>query len=185
MVKPDSVYNTRFYSINAVLFSDTGDNTDDHAASVLKVMTKNYGGVYENHYNWSELKETIMGMKREDIIANEFDFENPDGKVYSGIPHKMVVELFAKDDGHLIGTASTDILLGVVYNPVIVNGGNNFVVFFQGLGIGLLVILLVYAVFQLLIPYVNYRLFLKKYVVRYIPGSMSVGNIAVSESCYY
>ena len=185
IVRPDSVYNTRFYSINAVLFSDTGDNTDDHAASVLKVMTKNYGGVYENHFNWAELKETIMGMKREDIIANEFDFENPDGKVYSGIPHKMVVELFAKDDGHLIGTASTDILLGVVYNPVIVNGGNNFVVFFQGLGIGLLVILLVYAVFQLLIPYVNYRLFLKKYVVRYIPGSMSVGNIAVSESCYY
>ena len=186
MVKPDSVYNTRFYSISSVLFSDAADkDTDNQAASVLKVMTKNYGGIYEKVFSWAELKETIMGMKSEDIIANEFDFENPDGKVYSGISHKMLIELFAKDDGHLLGTASTDILLGVAYNPVIVNGGNNFLVFLQGIAIGLLVILFVYLIFQFLIPFIKYRLFLRKYVVKYIPGNMSVGNIAVSESCYF
>ena len=188
MVKPDSVYNSRFLSISSVYFSDAGEdntNTDDQASSVLKVMTKNYGGIYEKQFSWSELKESIMGIKSEDIIANEFDFENPNGKVYSGISHKMVIELFAKDDGHLIGSASTDILLGVVYNPVVVNGGNNFLVFLQGVAITLFVILLVYLIFQLLIPYVNYRLFQKKYVVRYIPGNMSVENISVSESCYY
>ena len=187
MVKPDTVMNTRFFTVSSVYFSDAEDNgdSDDQASSVLKVMTKNCGGIYETHFSWSELKESIMGMKSEDIIANEFDFENPDGKVYSGISHKMVIELFAKDDGHLIGTATTDILLGVAYNPVIVNGGNNFVVFLQGVAIGLFVILLVYLVFQLLIPYINYRLFLKKYVVKYLPGSMSVGNIAVPDTCYY
>ena len=186
MVKPDSVYNTRFYSISSVLFSDAADkDTDNQAASVLKVMTKNYGGIYEKVFSWAELKETIMGMKSEDIIANEFDFENPDGKIYSGISHKMLIELFAKDDGHLLGTASTDILLGVAYNPVIVNGGNNFLVFLQGIAIGLLVILFVYLIFQFLIPFIKYRLFLRKYVVKYIPGNMSVGNIAVSESCYF
>ena len=186
MVKPDSVYNTRFYSISSVLFSDAADkDTDNQAASVLKVMTKNYGGIYEKVFSWAELKETIMGMKSEDIIANEFDFENPDGKVYSGISHKMLIELLAKDDGHLLGTASTDILLGVVYDPVIVNGGNNFLVFLQGIAIGLLVILFVYLIFQFLIPFIKYRLFLRKYVVKYIPGNMSVGNIAVSESCYF
>ena len=186
MVKPDSVYNTRFYSISSVLFSDAADkDTDNQAASVLKVMTKNYGGIYEKVFSWAELKEAIMGMKSEDIIANEFDFENPDGKVYSGISHKMLIELFAKDDGHLLGTASTDILLGVAYNPVIVNGGNNFLVFLQGIAIGLLVILFVYLIFQFLIPFIRYRLFMRKYVVKYIPGNMSVGNIAVSESCYF
>ena len=186
MVKPDSVYNTRFYSISSVLFSDAADkDTDNQAASVLKVMTKNYGGIYEKVFSWAELKEAIMGMKSEDIIANEFDFENPDGKIYSGISHKMLIELFAKDDGHLLGTASTDILLGVAYNPVIVNGGNNFLVFLQGIAIGLLVILFVYLIFQFLIPFIKYRLFLRKYVVKYIPGNMSVGNIAVSESCYF
>ena len=187
MVKPDTVLNTSFFTVSSVYFSEAEDNgdSDDQASSVLKVMTKNCGGIYEKQFSWSELKESIMGMKSEEIIANEYDFENPDGKVYSGISHKMVIELFAKDDGHLIGTATTDILLGVAYNPVIVNGGNNFVVFLQGVAIGLFVILLIYLVFQLLIPYINYRLFLKKYVVRYLPGNMSVGNIAVPDTCYY
>ena len=187
MVKPDTVLNTRFFTVSSVYFSEAEDNgdSDDQASSVLKVMTKNCGGIYEKQFSWIELKESIMGMKSEEIIANEYDFENPDGKVYSGISHKMVIELFAKDDGHLIGTATTDILLGVAYNPVIVNGGNNFVVFLQGVAIGLFVILLIYLVFQLLIPYINYRLFLKKYVVRYLPGNMSVGNIAVPDTCYY
>ena len=187
MVKPDTVLNTRFFTVSSVYFSEAEDNgdSDDQASSVLKVMTKNCGGIYEKQFSWLELKESIMGMKSEEIIANEYDFENPDGKVYSGISHKMVIELFAKDDGHLIGTATTDILLGDAYKPVIVNGGNNFVVFLQGVAIGLFVILLVYLVFQLLIPYINYRLFLKKYVVRYLPGNMSVGNIAVPDTCYY
>ena len=187
MVKPDTVLNTRFFTVSSVYFSEAEDNgdSDDQASSVLKVMTKNCGGIYEKQFSWIELKESIMGMKSEEIIANEYDFENPDGKVYSGISHKMVIELFAKDDGHLIGTATTDILLGDVYKPVIVNGGNNFEVFLQGVAIGLFVILLVYLVFQLLIPFINYRLFLKKYVVRYLPGNMSVGNIAVPDTCYY
>ena len=187
MVKPDTVLNTRFFTVSSVYFSEAEDNgdSDDQASSVLKVMTKNCGGIYEKQFSWLELKESIMGMKSEEIIANEYDFENPDGKVYSGISHKMVIELFAKDDGHLIGTATTDILLGDAYKPVIVNGGNNFEVFLQGVAIGLFVILLVYLVFQLLIPYINYRLFLKKYVVKYLPGNMSVGNIAVPDTCYY
>ena len=63
MVKPDSVYNSRFLSISSVYFSDAGEdntNTDDQASSVLKVMTKNYGGIYEKQFSWSELKESIM-----------------------------------------------------------------------------------------------------------------------------
>ena len=158
MVKPDTVLNTRFFTVSSVYFSEAEDNgdSDDQASSVLKVMTKNCGGIYEKQFSWIELKESIMGMKSEEIIANEYDFENPDGKVYSGISHKMVIELFAKDDGHLIGTATTDILLGDAYKPVIVNGGNNFVVFLQGVAIGLFVIF-----------------------------NMSVGNIAVPDTCYY
>jgi hypothetical protein len=57
--------------------------------------------------------------------------------------------------------------------------------FLQGIAIGLLVILFVYAIFQFLIPFIKYRIFLRKYVARYIPDNMSVGNISVSESCYY
>ena len=90
LVKPDSVLTTNFLSISAVHFSGNDDaiNTSQ-AESVMKVLSKNYDGIYENLFSWAELKENIMGMKRTDIIANEFCFENPDGKVYSGISHTM------------------------------------------------------------------------------------------------
>ena len=186
LVKPDSVLTSRFLSISAIRFADDTEMTmNNQAESVMKVLSQNYKGIYMEHFAWADLKENIMGLKRDKIIANEFDFENPDGKVYSGIAHTMVIELFAKNDGHLLGSASTAILLGDAYNPVIVNGYTNIRMFLQGIGFGLLAILLIYVIFQFVIPYIQYRLFLKDYVVKYIPGNMSVGNIAVSESCYY
>ena len=76
MVKPDTVLNTSFFTVSSVYFSEAEDNgdSDDQASSVLKVMTKNCGGIYEKQFSWSELKESIMGMKSEEIIANEYDF---------------------------------------------------------------------------------------------------------------
>ena len=186
LIKPDSLLSSNFLSISAVRFGGQENApSDDPAVNVMKVLSKNYGGIYEEKFSWADLKENVMGMKVENIIANEFDFENPDGKVYSGVSHVMVIELFDKEDGHLLGKASTAIFFCFSYNPVIVNGYTNIAMFFQGIGLVMLVILLVYLIFQFLIPYIHYELFKKKYVVKYIPGNMSVGNIAVSESCYY
>lgn len=186
LVKPDSVLTSRFLSISAIRFADDVETPmNDQAESVMKVLSKNYKGIYMEQFAWEDLKENIMGMKREEIVANEFDFENPDGKVYSGIAHTILIELFAKDDGHLLASTSTAILLGDAYNPVIVNGYTNIKMFLQGIGLGLFAILIIYVIFQLVIPYIRYRLFLRDYVVKYIPGNMSVGNIAVSETCYY
>lgn len=186
LIKPDSVLTSNMLSVSAVRFGNQDEmSPDDQAENVMKVLSKNYGGIYEDKYSWAELKENIMGMRIQDIIANEFDFENPNGKVYSGVPHIMNIEVYAKDDGHLLGKATTGIVLGGAYNPVIVNGYTNIIMFFQGLGLALLVILLVYFIFQFLIPYIQYEIFKKKYVVKYFPGNMSVGNIPVSETCYY
>ena len=186
LVETDSLLVSNFLTISAVRFGVRENaSPDNQAENVMKVLSKNYGGIYEEEFSWANLKENIMGMKVEDIIANEFDFENPDGKVYSGVLHVMVIELFAKEDGHLLGKASTAIVLGDPYNPVIVNGYTNIAMFLQSIGLALLVILFVYLVFQFLIPFIQYEIFKKKYVVKYIPGNMSVGNIAVSESCYY
>jgi hypothetical protein len=187
LVKQDSLQTPNFLSISGARFVDRDEqmNQDNQAGSVLKVLAMNNGGIYMDTFKWSDLKENIMGLKTENIIANEFDFDNPDGKVYSGVSHIMKIELFAKDDGHLIGSTSTAIILGDTYNPVIVNGYTNISMFLQGIGLGLLVILHVYLIFQLLIPYIQYKRFQKKYVVKYVPGNMSVGNISVSESCYY
>lgn len=173
-------------SISSVCFKPKGGILDDdEAKSVLKVVCKNSDGIYMDQFNWTKLKENVLHMDGQMILANEFVFENPDGKVYRGDPHTMRIEIYAKDTEKMIGSATSSIYLGTAYNPVIVNGGNNIWMFIQGIVTGLLMMLFVYLVFQFLIPFIQYKLFERKYVLKYVPGNMSIGNVLITESCYF
>lgn len=46
-------------------------------------------------------------------------------------------------------------------------------------------LVLIYLVFQFVVPWVRYKLFKKKYVAKYVGKNMSLNDIQVSESCYY
>ena len=183
LVNADSIKDPDF-SIIPVCFKEHYIDDDSQAKSVLKVLAKNTGGVYMNRFNWREIKGKVLNTNQ-DIIANEFEFENPDGKIYRGIPHHMRIEIHSKESDSIIGAASTNMFLGSAYNPIIVNGYSDVMVFLQGLGLGLLIMMFVYLVFQFIVPYIRYRIFKKNYVVKYMRGSMSVGNVMVTEKCYF
>lgn len=173
-------------SISTVCFKSKGTILDDdEAKSVMKVVCKNSGGLYMDQFHWIQLKDNLIQENGQMILANEFIFENPDGKVYRGDPHTMRIEIYAKDTEKLICSTTSSIYLGTAYNPVIVNGGNIVWMFLQGIVTGLMFMLFVYLVFQFLIPYIQYKLFEKKYVLKYVPGNMSVGNVLITESCYF
>ena len=185
LVNADSVKNSHLV-VNAVsLNPPSADLSDNQAESVLKVLCKNTGGLYLNEFIWTELKGRIVKPEGGMIVANEFDFENPSGKVYRGIPYKLRIEIYSNATDSLVGTATTNIFLGTAYNPVIVDDPGDIWMFVQGASLGLLALLLVYFVFQFIIPSIRYHIFKKKYVVKYVNGSMSVGNLAVGESCYF
>lgn len=173
-------------SIQCVHFSESGMIESDQATNVLQVLCKNYYGVYQKTYDWIELKNSILRIGEEPFIANEFVFENPDGKVYRGNPHEMKIEVYSKKNDSLIGWANCALFLGNAYNPVIVNGYPVLWVFVQGLALALFIFMLVYVIFQFAIPYVRYLLFKRKYVVKYIRGiNMSVGNVYIDKTCYF
>jgi hypothetical protein len=48
-----------------------------------------------------------------------------------------------------------------------------------------LLLLAIYVAFQIVIPYIQYRIFKYKYVTKYTGPNMSWGGIQVPESCYY
>ena len=63
LVKPDSVLTSRFLSISAIRFADDVEKPmNDQAESVMKVLSKNYKGIYMEQFAWEDLKENIMGM---------------------------------------------------------------------------------------------------------------------------
>ena len=173
-------------SISSVSFKkEKGGVDSDQAQSILKVISERSGGIYQNTFEWTAMKHNLVQSGENILLANEFVFENPDGKVYRGNPHTMRIEIYSKADSSLIGSATGSIYLGSPYSPVIVNGQGNWWMFVQGFALGGLLLLLVYLVFQFLIPYIRYYLFKKNYVIQYEPGLMSVGNVLVTESCYY
>ena len=184
LVNSDSLRDERL-SVFAVSLGKMVAAADyNEAQSVLKVVCKNTGGLYQDKFGWTEMEDRLLESESM-IVANEFIFENPDGKVYRGNPHRLRIEIISNEADSVIGTASTNIFLGTAYNPVIVNDPGTLWMFLQGLGLGLFFIIMVYLIFQFLIPYIKYRLFLKKYVVKYVKGDMSVGNVVVGQTCYF
>ena len=185
LVNADSIKNKHFV-VNAVSMKrPTAESSGNQAESVLKVLCKNTGGLYMNKFSWMDLKGQIIKPEGGVIVANEFDFENPSGKVYRGVPYKLRIEIYSNATDSMVGSATTNIFLGTAYNPVIVDDPGDIWMFVQGISLGLLALLLVYLVFQFLIPVIRYHIFKKKYVVKYVSGSMSVGNVVVGESCYF
>lgn len=185
LVNADSVKNSGLV-VNAVSLKEhTGGAIDNQAESILKVLSKNTGGIYMDKFNWTTLKSRIVRPEGGMIVANEFDFENPSGKVYRGIPYKLRIEVYSNATDSMIGSATTSLFLGTAYNPVIVDDPGVIWMFIQGISMGLLILLLVYLVYQFLIPSIRYYMFKKKHVIKYVNSSMSVGNVVVGESCYY
>lgn len=171
-------------SVYPVCFKSQQLTDVGQAKSILKVLSKNTDGMYQDQFNWQEMKGRVLKTDK-DIIANEFQFENPDGKIYRGLAHRLRIEIYSKMNDSLVGAASTRIFMGTTYNPIIVNGNSNLVVFLQGIGLALMIMLFIYLVFQFLVPYIRYRIFKKKYVLKYMPGNMSLGNIMITQSCYF
>ena len=185
LVNADSVKNSHLV-VNAVSLKKRADDTgDNQAKSILKVLSKNTGGIYLDKFNWTALKRQIVKPEGGMIVANEFDFENPSGKVYRGIPYNLRIQVYSNATDSMIASATTNIFLGTAYNPVIVDDPGDIWMLVQGISIGLLILLLAYLIFQFLIPSIRYYFFKKKYVVKYVNSSMSVGNVVLGESCYY
>ena len=157
---------------------------DNHVAGFIKLFCQNNRGFYQPNFNWVAIKDSVFNKYHLDLNSNEFDFVNPDFKIYRGNRHILTLDFYNVSNDSLIASASTQIHKGSIYEPIIVHGHDIWYVILQGILLGLLLLGLVYVVFQFLIPFIRYRIFLKKHVITYTGPLMSTGNKTVSQSCY-
>lgn len=162
----------------------TGAEEDNAVSDLLTSISQSTGGAYFPSFNWTKLEETILGEHVETISSNRFDFVNPDRKVYRGDNNQLKIIFYSLKDKRQIATATASIREGSLYKPIIVNGDSLKGVILQGVSAGLLIMLVLYLIFQFIVPYVKYKLFLRKYVVRHTGRDMVIGDVAVAESCY-
>lgn len=157
---------------------------EDESRNIISSVCEKNGGAFFPHFSWTLLEESMLGPDVRRVASNRFDFVNPDGKVYRGDNSQLVLKFYSIEENRLLASATANINEGSLYNPIIVNGAPLRNVILEGLGIGLFIMLLIYLAFQFIVPYIRYRIFLKKHVVRHTGKKMAIGAIAVAESCY-
>lgn len=127
------------------------------------------------------LQELMMGTL--DSIAADYRLVllNPEGKLYDGSPLSLQITVLDKD-GEPFAYGERNYSLGTVVAPIKVRyedvGSARLV--FIGLLLGILLIAAVYLILQFLVPFIQYKYFLKRYVVPYQPG-----EFVEEKTCYW
>lgn len=182
-VTPGREYLSIFY-VNFGKATDDGSNDDSESHNILASVCETSGGAYFPSFSWTLLEAAMMGPDFQAVASNRFDFVNPDGKVYRGDDQQVKLKFYTVKDHKLIASATAHVREGTFFHPIIVNGVSLREVLAEGLSVGLFLLLAIYLVFQFLVPFIRYRLFLRKYVIRYTGNKMALGDVAVAESCY-
>lgn len=163
--------------------SDSVEVTDEEAKNMLTVFCRNTGGKYIETYNRNLVLSDMLKQLHKEYADYQFTFVNPDLKIYRGMKRKLQIGCYKGDS--LIASDYIYYNAGSVYNPIIVNGFTTFQVILQGTLLGLLTLLLIYLLFQFLVPAIRYLIFRKKYVTRYVNKNMSYNGMLVEQSCYF
>ena len=164
---------------------DSGQNADDdYAKNVLRIFCMNTGGQYIDNFNWVSFKRQMYMAFNVDTQDNEFLFENPDNKVYRGDVKRLMVSFYDIKADSLMASFTASINKGEMFDPIIVNGQPFHYIIIQGVVLGLFLMALVYLVIQIIIPFISYLLFRRKYVVKYTGRGMCFDSKPVEERCY-
>ena len=171
-------------SVFYVNFGEADTDEDSESRNILYSLCETSGGVFLPSFNWTILETAMVGPEIRSVASNRFDFVNPDGKVYRGDDMELKLLFYTVKDHKLIASATARACEGSFFKPIIVNGVSLKEVLAEGISVGLFILLAVYLVFQFLVPFIRYRLFLRKHVVRHTGKKMVIGDLAVAESCY-
>ncbi len=168
-----------------VRITDNEEEEEDMATNIIKLICKQSNGYYTEHLDWSVISNEIFQRFHIDIPNYRFELMNEDGKVFKGNNYILQIDFHDNKVDTLITSAMTYFRAGSVLDPIIVHGDSTLRVIVLGTLWTLVVLLVVFVFFQFLLPYVQYQLFKRKYVVRYSGKNMMFDDHPVQTSCYY
>ena len=178
-----TVVGSDFYSYYASCDHKNAD-VDNNADNIIRIFCNSTGGEYVEDFVWTPFKHAMYADLGYVFPDNEFVFENPDMKVYRGDSKKLILNFYNRETDSLLASMSKVVVMGELFNPVIVHGHDLKYVLLQGFSLSLILVIVLYFVMQFIIPAIKHAYFLRKYVVRYRNGDMSFGNMEVAKSCY-
>ena len=140
-------------------------------------------GIYLDKFRWLDFcnaVSTALGLPNDTF---EIKLVNPDRRIYTGEFLNLNVEMSSPADSVIL-RGKTDYRVVSEFGTFIVNGDSAASVLMKGALFCLVLILVVFIVFQYIEPWIRYRIFRRKYVTRYTGPNMSVNGILVAGECY-
>ena len=163
-------------------FFALSDNPNN--SNILNYLCTDLNGLYQSSFNWQEMETDILKDFKIDPAQFIITLENPDGKVFRGMLHKLQIGFYDRKSNDMIAKGSISYSLGSIFSPVIVNDDSMLQIVLGGIITTLFVLLILWIVLQFVEPYIRYLIFKKKHVIRYGGNKMSYKGIEVAESCY-
>lgn len=181
-----------YFPIYCIYFgnpAETGSVTDEMeflcATTPAKDARDALKGKFYTIFSVEELQETLMGSL--DSIAADYRLVllNPGGKLYDGT--QQLLSVTVQDDQHEAATGEVRYAFGNKVKLLKVPSENdnlsNGSTVLLGFCYGLAFTILVYLLLQYLLPWIQYKVFCKKYVVKY-NGNRS-GSSVEQQHCYH
>ena len=164
----------------------TANIKDEMEALCASAPTKDaLKGQFHTLFDVAQLQETLMGTI--DSIAADYRLVllNPAGKTYDGTQRTLTIML--RDNATMLAQGVMNYAFGNQHVPIVVaaddDNTSNAHTIITGLLYGLIFILLAYMILQYLVPWIQYKVFCKKYIVEYRRGSS--GSPVEQQHCYH
>ena len=173
----------QFCYVNINEEKDDEFSKQNEVEDIFTYICKQSGGTYIPKMDIKAISDEVMAGRKTNKEDFRINLENPDNKIYRG--DERTLNITCTYDGHVLFSGSTTYSLGSVYKPVIVNGSGMSSILVQAGVFTLILVLSIYIIFQIIVPYVKYRIFKYKYVTKYTGPNMSWNGIQVPEVCYF
>jgi hypothetical protein len=151
---------------------------------IMRLICSQTDGVFQNTFDWIGIRDDFM--KDHQISYDDYliTLMMPENKVFHGNHMSLDLDFINKQNEEKLTTCHLDYSFGSVFYPIIVGGKNLIEILLRGLLVALCLALAIWLALQLVVPWVRYQLFLRRYVIRYTGKQMSKDGILLSETCY-
>ena len=183
--------NTKVQGIPIYCIYFGGDNIDESDKNVLRNICKRSGGKYDKGLFYESAQiDSLTSILLKSIDNLKYDYQlvlvNKTGKTYNGQPLRIEAKIKGDNNSRAHGEVSYS--LGSKAKPItVVKGNYKMRKVLLGFLFGTIFVILAYLIIQYLIPYIQYKLFLRKHVMTYSKycDKTRGRNEDILQKCYY
>ena len=168
----------------ANVLAQQGASGSQQELGILRLLVNQTTGLAQNSFDWPALRDDFMKDHKMDFDDYQISLMMPDNKVFRGNHMELNLDFFNRRTNEKVTTCKVDYSFGSVFYPIIIGGKSLPEILLRGQVVTLCLLMGIWLTLQFVVPWIRYRIFQRRHVVRYTGSQMSKDGIMLAESCY-